>query len=206
MEASVLLTPFRMIAEQPILLKLSLALYVIAQIGMNVLMEPLKKYPGGYYTPDIHFPGYTVEQLNAYYDNLGVEGCAVYIQVANWDLFPYMLGYVFPLGALHCLVARRLRQKKSGKHDNNDDSKAYLALVIWLMDVVETVLQRRGCVIYPDRLSSWQIRLAGTCQRLKWTLGALSVGQLLVGVWQIFRQAQERKQRYVLPQFAARTE
>jgi len=185
--AATLLLPFRIVADHPrLLLPLSILLFLIALIGTMILLGELKKYPGGTNTPDLRVMGYTVAELNQYYDNLGVEGCRSYVSLANWDFFPVMPSYIVTLGALHVLSARKLKIADRG---------AYLLLLVFLFDIVETFLQRRGAVLYPDRLSTVQILLASACCSLKSLSLFLSILQLLVGGFKIVVQKRDQKNR-----------
>jgi hypothetical protein len=209
------MAPFRLIADQPkVLFPLSVMLYVLAQTGMIQLVRRLENFPpDGHRIPDVRWQGYTVSELNNYYDTLGYEGCRIYKQVANWDFFPYMPGYILPLGALHVMAARQLRQ--------TSDLDALALILVGVLDMVESFWHRRGCVLYmitmmttmmgeqlqlhqqPQRLSDWQIQLASACVQLKFTVLILSVVQLLVKGVQIHRRQRAWKTRYHLPQFAA---
>ena len=194
-----LLLPFRTIADHPrVLLPLSVMLYLIAQAGMHRLMRPLFNYPpDGHRIPDMRVMGYSVTELNDYYDTLGVVGCRQYVEVENWDFFPFMPGYILLQGSLHVLAARQLRQS---------DRDALGVLLIFLLDAVESYWQRRGCVLYSsqpqhERLADWQIHLASACVRLKWTVLIVSGAQGLIKALQIYRQQRAWKARYHLPHF-----
>jgi len=194
-----MMAPIRIVADEPLLLNyLSFLLFAIAHIGMmNVLMVPLTQYTNAFYTPDIWLWDYSVDTLNAYYDTLGVEGCQYYVQVANWDLFPYMPAYVFLVGPWQVAVARKLgKTNSSGGDAYHLWLRPWVLWIVWTLDFVETLIQRQGCIIYPDRLRDSTIVLASLCQGCKGTLLILSVAQLLVGAAKVSCQQRNEKKQH----------
>jgi len=115
--------------------------------------------------PDLRF-GYTVSELNEWYDGIGKEGCEAYKKIAMIDLFPYMECYTLLLGGI--LV------KASRKAGANPEI-ALLMPVVMLCDVVETIIPLYGCFLYPEeRLPTLLIHLSSAASRLKWTLFIVS--------------------------------
>jgi hypothetical protein len=135
--------------------------------------------------------GYTVEELNAFYDALGVEGCQLYIAVATWDLFPSMISYTVCLGAFLTLLARQ--------YPGLPDNISVLAIIVWILDIIETGIQRLGCIVYPDRLPDQYIRLASRAVQWKWILATTSTLLVIVGCmhseWKHFTVSSNKKQQ-----------
>ena len=109
--------------------------------------------------PDGRVMGYSPADLNLWYDRIGVEGCKVYIQGANWDFVPVMIVYPLFLGAMLTKLARAA---------NKPQKLSYLPLVAVACDAVETFVQRQGCVVYPERLSDELVTIAGHACQMKW--------------------------------------
>lgn len=157
---------FRSVADSALLFRLALTLEVISVVGMTVLSQRLAAFDQGLPPPDLLLFGYTADELNAYYETLGEEGCKAYIDFANWDLFPYMFGYSITLGAFLILSSRQW---------GHSEAIALLAPLTHTCDLVETYLQKQGCVVYPERLSEDVVRCASYAVRLKWALFSLAI-------------------------------
>lgn len=115
--------------------------------------------------PDLRY-GYTSEELNAWYDAIGEDGCRNYKRLALLDLFPYMECYTLLFGGLIAKAARLAGQ---------NPELALLMPVIMLCDVVETVIPAYGCFLYPsERLPTLLIHVSAAANRLKWTLFVVS--------------------------------
>jgi hypothetical protein len=133
----------------------------------------LKQHPETkHMIPDARYWGYTVEELNAFYDALGFEGCQLYIAVETWDLVPSMISYTVCLGTFLTLLAQRYHVS---------DHLSLLASMVWILDIIETVIQRHGCRIYPDRLPEPYIRLASKAVQWKWKLASTSMLLVIAG-------------------------
>ena len=130
--------------------------------------------PDGHKVPDGRL-GYTPDELNQWYDAIGVDGCRVYVRGANFDFYAIMPLYPLLLGS--SLVALLLRQQVS---NNKSTFVVYLPLAAVAADIIETFLQRKGCVIYPLRLSDTMLSIAGNANRLKW---AGNCGQPTLDIW-----------------------
>ena len=190
----VTLTVFRYIADSHMLLFLVLLLNCIALTGMHLISAQLVSGndddgrmmpPNGSILdlPDLRFTGYTADELHDFYKNLGVEGRQIYIQIENWDIFPYMLSYTLCLGTFLVIMARRI--KKCGIIISSERF-CYLSTLIWVCDMVETLIQRHGCIIYSDTnnnvlLPPKTVALASACVCLKWFLLGISVFLLITG-------------------------
>jgi hypothetical protein len=187
---------FRQIADSWVLIGLSMAMMGVSLVGIFQRSQPLvslllaagssSSQQQRQQLPDARFSGYTVHELNTYYDILGMDGCRMYIAVENWDIFPFMVSYTLCLGSVLTILARKLYPS----HPRRGDSLSLLAMIIWMLDMIETVIQRQGCRIYPDRLPDPHILLASAAVQLKWKLFMLSVGIIVIGsirvliVWQ----------------------
>jgi hypothetical protein len=165
-----LVSIYRQIADCWELRCAAILLEVIAGIGMYHLSTPLEAIPGGANIPDLRPRGYTPDELYAYYEEIGEEGRELYFQAETWDCFPYMLGYTFLLGFLLIDCARDM-----GRSENI----SLLMTAVYVMDVIETITQRYGCGIYPERLSDTTATIAGLACRLKW-MGLFVVAAIVV--------------------------
>ena len=161
----VFLTVCRNIADSTALLWLFF-LFLLPVFGFHsYIAAPLEAYDDGLNLPDARF-GYTPDELNLWYDRIGVEGCRMYKLAADWDMYAIMIIYPLFLGSM--LV-------KSARIAGMSERMAYLPLVTVACDVVETYFQREGCILYPERLTDGQIILASYANRLKWAGLVLSM-------------------------------
>lgn len=135
-------------------------------IGLAALTQRLAVYEQGLAAPDIRFFGYTVSELNSYYETLGEEGCQAYVKVADWDFFPYMFGYSILVGVF------LLRASRQHAHP---EAVALLSPMIYTCDLVETYVQKQGCLLFPIRLSEDVIQAGNYAVRTKWVLFIVAI-------------------------------
>lgn len=159
------------VADSTLAFRILIPSFILAFVYHASVVKGLDAYEDGPNLPDARIAGYTPAELNLWYDNIGVEGCKIYIRGANADFFPVMAAYPFFLGTMLIKATRT-----AGLPQNI----AYLALVTVLLDAVETYIQREGCVVYPERLSDDRIALAANACRIKWVL--LLSSMLLIAV------------------------
>ena len=141
-------------------------------IGMTALTQRLAYYEQGLATPDIRLFGYTVSELNTYYDTLGEEGCQAYVRVSDWDFFPYMFGYSILVGTFLLRASRQF---------GHAEAVTLLAPLIHTCDLVETYVQKQGCLLYPVRLSEDAINAGSYAVRMKWMLFAIAMLYVCAG-------------------------
>lgn len=170
---------------------------VISMIVMNFIFgNQLTKYAMNQPIPDIRFRGYTVSELNGWYEAIGVDGCKIYSNAALFDLFPYMELYALCFGTLLC------HQIKLA-HPYRTWLKRELTLLfplVMMFDVVETTITFYGASMYSkhqQRLPDVFIHVASTCTQMKWTL-FLTGFSLLTGLVidnYIVRRSKNEKQK-----------
>ena len=163
-----------------------LFVFVAVFVFHHTLSLPLEKYPDGLNLPDTRF-GYTPKDLNAWYDAIGTEGCPVYVRAATVDFIPIMPTYAIFLGSLMVYFAdksKHIEQSSSPAIQEIPVQLAYLPVITVLFDVVETYIQRQGCVIYPERLTETQIQLGSFGNMGKWIFLVTSL--LLIAVLGIY--------------------
>lgn len=165
----VFLTVCRKIADSTLLLGLMFGALILVFGIHSRIIAPLGEFEDGLNVPDARMFGYTVEELNLWYDRVGVEGCEIYILGADWDFVPIMIVYPFFLGSMLIKFTRAAGWS---------ESLAYIPLMTVVFDIEETYLQREGCVVFPERLSDEHIVLAGNCCRMKWM--GLNASMLLI--------------------------
>ena len=133
--------------------------------------------------PDMMMYGYSENKLNSLYEAWGNTGRDAYVRMANTDLFPVVESYTVVLGACLVVAGRRFRWK--------DDKVAYLALVTMALDVFETLVHRRGSLMYPEKLSGLTIALGSLATQAKWLFFTGSM--MLVALSFVFGQKTERR-------------
>jgi hypothetical protein len=186
----VVLSVFRSILDEPLLQVLAIVLQAMATMGMYVLTNRMRPFqPLGQWIPDMQVTGYTANELNLFYDTLGEAGCPMYVQIANWDLFPFMIAYTVLLGTMLVWTARR---------NGWTESIAYAATLICVIDGVETVIQRQGGVIFPNKLTAAQIQVASSAVCLKWILVSISIAIIVSGNL-LSRDSKKKKRQSILP-------
>jgi hypothetical protein len=154
-----LLSVFRFFANHPPFLFAALVIHVFS--GREYLKEAeLCEIRANETTPDLMF-GYSAKRLNNLYEVWGRDGREAYIKAANTNLFPYMETYAIILGAFLVVTAKRLGWK---------EDIAFLAVIAMLFDVCETLVQRYGSQVYPEKLSENTIALGSLCSQAKWIL------------------------------------
>jgi hypothetical protein len=151
----------------------------IAATGLQLVLAPFRdKYPY-VILPDMRISGYTPTQLNAFYDMLGPEDCDMYVDTCNWDMFPFIPSYaiVISAGLLQTAI-----------WNGRDPRAAYMGLVMGLADLIETAIQRQGCVlvvqtsnVVRERLPEWAIEVSSAALQVKWILVSLSMGSIVAG-------------------------
>ena len=169
---------FRAIANASIRFHLAFLVLFVAVFAIHhTLSLSLHLYPDGLNLPDKRF-GYTPDELNAWYDAIGTEGCPIYVRAATLDFIPIMPTYVAFLGSL--LIHLSDWSTKSTVSIHMPEQTVYLPVVTVLFDIVETYIQRRGCVIYPERLTDTQIRLGSFGNMGKWIFLVTSILLIVV--------------------------
>jgi hypothetical protein len=175
-----LLSLFRFFASHPHFLIAAVVIYVFSfrQIFQDV-------QPCNSTIPDFMF-GYSDQQLNSLYEKWGRDGRQAYVKGANTDLFPCMEAYTILLGAFLVVASDRLRWK--------NDRIAYAAVAVMLLDLVETLIQRHGSQVYPEKLSPNMIWLGSVCNQAKWALlvGCVAV---VMGSFVFGRKSSESSRR-----------
>ena len=179
------------VADSTVLLSLAVGLEVVCLYTMNGLVDRLTtKYPDPQATPpDLRF-GYTSQELNAFYDTIGVEGCQTYYKyMVLFDLFPYMSTYSVLLGAL---LYQQIQES------NHLIAPKYALIFPFAMccDVLETIIPAVGCELYASsvikarekgqpltdativRLPEYAVLVSAGANQFKWILFA--VGLLLL--------------------------
>jgi hypothetical protein len=154
-----MLSIFRFFANHPPFLFAALVIHVFS--GRDYLKESdLCEIRANDTTPDLMF-GYSAKRLNNLYEVWGSDGREAYIKAANTHLFPYMETYAIILGSFLVVTAKRLGWK---------EDIAFLAVIAMLFDVCETLVQRYGSQVYPEKLSENIIALGSLCCQAKWIL------------------------------------
>jgi hypothetical protein len=182
----VFLAACRRIADSTFLLRLIFSALILV-FGVNsYITAPLGGYENGLNVPDVRIAGYTPAELNLWYDRVGVEGCQVYIQAANWDFLAIMMTYPLFLGSMLIVTTR-----STGLSENF----AYIPLVTVVFDMVETYFQRKGCVLYPERLPEGVVAAAGYACVFKWiflTVSLFFILGLRVKQWLVSQTANRK--------------
>ncbi|CAB9496990.1 expressed unknown protein [Seminavis robusta] len=125
----------------------------------SAIAAPLDAYEDGLNLPDARMLGYTPDELNQWYNSIGIEGCKIYIQSAHWDFMPIMVIYPVFLGSMILVL---------GQEAGLSENLVYVPLSSAIFDIIETYLQREGCVIFPERLPDQTIRIASLACQTKW--------------------------------------
>jgi hypothetical protein len=214
---NVIIELFRFISNEIILFRLLIVWNIIAVIGIIVLSFRLSSLHHHMndnnsntfiQVPDSYIMGYTTEQLyNNFYNVIGIEGCTIYTTLALWDIYILTPAYTLFLGTIYVYITRQTYDKipqfdfigSNNHHHNtsngywNADQRAYLVLLIAIFDIIETILQKRGCTLLLQqhhtlsssttqapiilsstyRLSNLQVRIASIAVSMKWSLLAL---------------------------------
>jgi len=155
---------------------LFLVFFVGVFVFHHMMSRPLQEYPDGMNLPDARF-GYTPAELNAWYDSIGTEGCSVYIQLASLDFILIMPTYIIFLGSLLVYLSDKCKSI-SIVAPILVEHFAYIPVITVLFDVMETYIQRRGCVLYPEKLKDSQLQLGSRANMFKWIF--LAVTMLLI--------------------------
>jgi hypothetical protein len=169
----------RAILDDSWLVIMSALFFGIAATGLQLVLAPFRdKYPY-VILPDMRISGYTPTQLNAFYDLLGPQDCDMYVDAANWDMFPFIPSYTIVISAALLQTAI---------WNGRDPRAAYMGLVMGLADLMETAIQRQGCVlvlqtsdVVRERLPAWAIEVASAALQVKWILASLSMGSIVAG-------------------------
>jgi hypothetical protein len=164
----------RTIANSRNLLWCTSAALIFVFAAQPFIAKPLSKFTDGLNVPDARITGYSSDELNLWYDNIGVEGCKTYILCTHWDFAAIMVIYPLFLGSMLIAV---------GKSAGLSENLAYIPLVTVAFDIVETYIQREGCVKYPERLTGHRIKMASVACQFKWGfLGSTILAILVVYV------------------------
>jgi len=169
-----MLTIFRAVADSTSLLGLAFACTILSFAINQYLVSPLAAFEDGLNVPDVRVSGYTPDELHAWYDGIGMEGCQVYTRCATWDLYAIIPSYLIFLGAILVQQGRIATKPNEGI--------AFLPVAVASCDFVETYLQRHGSVVYPERLPTALVRIASAACVTKWVL-LISTLMLIVGLW-----------------------
>jgi hypothetical protein len=169
----------RAVIDDSWLVILSALFFGIAASGLQLVLAPFRdKYPY-VILPDMRISGYTPTQLNAFYDMLGPEDCDMYVDTCNWDMFTFIPSYAIAISAALLQTAI---------WNGRDPRAAYMGLVMGLADLIETAIQRQGCVlvlrtsdVVRERLPEWAIEVASAALQVKWILASLSMGSIVAG-------------------------
>jgi hypothetical protein len=176
----------RTILDDAWLVTLASLFFGIAVTGLQLVLDPYRDTYPDVILPDMRPWGYTPTQLNAYYDMLGPGGCEMYIDFSNWDLFPLIPAYAIATSVVLLQIAL---------WNGRDPRVAYMGLFMGLADLLETSIQRQGCVLVvvqttfsnvvvqreQRRLPEWAIAVASAALQVKWILGSLSLGSIVAG-------------------------
>jgi hypothetical protein len=149
----------RAIANSRQLLWCTSATLLVVFAVQRFIARPLWKFPDGLNIPDARITGYSSDELNLWYDSVGVEGCKTYILCTHWDFFAIMVTYPLFFGSMLIFV---------GTQAGLSENLAYIPLLNVAFDVVETYIQREGCVKYPERLTDHRIQMASVACQIKW--------------------------------------
>lgn len=149
----------RAIANSRQLLWCTSAALIFVFAVQRSIAKPLGAFTDGLNIPDARITGYSSDELNLWYDNIGVEGCKTYIICTHWDFLAIMVTYPLFLGSMLISV---------GTPAGLSENLAYIPLVNVAFDIVETYIQREGCVKYPERLTGHRIQIASVACQIKW--------------------------------------
>ena len=84
------LSLFQLVAESNSLLKGAVLLELLSvTVAFSKLIPLITEFGDGSTPPDMWF-GIQSEKLYGYLETIGPEGRALYIELNNWDFFPYM--------------------------------------------------------------------------------------------------------------------
>lgn len=181
---------FRSVAEaSPLFQTVFLTVFVAVFVMHHSLSLPLRKFPDGLNLPDKRF-GYTPSELNAWYDAIGTEGCLVYIRATTVDFLPVMPTYCVFLGSLLVFLADKSKSPRQVQ-------LAYLPVVTVFFDIIETYVQRRGCMIYPERLTDAVIQFGSLGNLGKWIclISSILLIVFLGGYVVLIQSSNDRKKK-----------
>lgn len=137
---------------------------------MKTLNERVNSFGAGP-APDLRM-GFTLDELNQWYEAMGEEGRQAYLEMATFDFFPYMEVTPILLGTF--LYSQLTAAGMS-------PSAAMIMPVAMICDLAETYIVAYGCKGYPnEKLPEHYVELASLGNQVKWVL--YSSGLMLLSV------------------------
>ncbi|GAX26995.1 hypothetical protein FisN_9Lh304 [Fistulifera solaris] len=135
-----------------------IALYAMQE--MKALNEQVNSFGAGA-APDLRM-GFTSDELNQWYDDMGEQGQQAYLQMAAWDFCPFMV--ITPI-----LIGTYLYGQLAAA--GMSPNAAMMMTVAMVCDLLETYIVVYGCKHYPkEKLPDHYVELASVGNQLKWIL------------------------------------
>jgi hypothetical protein len=173
------LSLFRYLARSNAIIAFLIVAFIMATVLISAISFPVLIYAGKDHSPlpDARaITGYTPSQLRSFYTKIGVKGCEAYVQVADFDCYLYMPIYMVCLGTL---MVRASDVLVVGTTSSSSEIWALLPVLAVTFDLVETYLQRQGCL---RDLEDYEIRGASLAMQSKWVLLAVSIAFIIVAI------------------------
>jgi hypothetical protein len=170
-----LLSLFRYLARSNAVIAFLIVAFVMATALIGAIAFPVLIYAGEDHSPipDARaLTGYTPSQLRAFYTQIGNKGCAAYVQVEDFDCYLYMPVYMVFMGVLMVRATDVLGTSSC-------EIWPLLPVLAVTLDMVETYLQRQGCL---RDLEDYEIRGASMAMQFKWVLLTISTGFIIVAI------------------------
>lgn len=149
---------FEMITNSSLMTTVVWLVELYAMQKMKTLKERVDTFGAGP-TPDARM-GFTLDELNQWYQDLGGEGRQAYLQMAAFDFFPFIQVTPILLGTF--LYTQLTAAGMS-------PLAAMIMPAAMLGDLIETYIVVHGCKNYPNEiLPTEYVEMASLGNQLKW--------------------------------------